>query len=161
MNIISSPHEKRYRKGASLNPSEFLYLHRHIFSRVYCTVTGGDSLGTLTPPHSARGTQNGDLWDQWVLGYPSVWDGVGKGSGPIGAGAGPQELVARHRRASEPTPSWLLGSSEGPSPAWGASCVGPTRARSRATRGAQALPSPGPQHHRPGSALGGRCWFGA
>lgn len=102
MNMISSPHEKRYRKGASLSPSEFLYLHRHIFSRVYCTVTGGDSLGTRTPPHSARGTQSGGPWDQWVLGYPSVWDGVGKGSGPSGGRAGPQELVAGHRGASVP-----------------------------------------------------------
>lgn len=93
MNLISSPHEKRYRKGASLSPSELLYLHRRIFSHVYCTVTEGDSLGTCTPPHSDRGTESGGPWGrlcgQWVLGYPSVWDGAGKALGPAEAEPGP------------------------------------------------------------------------
>lgn len=102
MNLISSPHEKRYRKGASLCPSEFLYLHRHIFSCVYCTVTGGDSLDTRTPPHSARGTQSGASWDQWVLGYPSVWDGVGKVLGQMEPQLAPK--------------SWQLGTEEPQSP---------------------------------------------
>lgn len=111
MNLISSRHEKRYRKGASLGPSEFLYLHRHIFSRVYRTVTEEDSLGTRTPPHSHRGTRSRGPWDgfcgQWVLGYPSVWDGFGKGSEPRKGRAGPWEPVAKHRGASEPLKAGL------------------------------------------------------
>jgi len=138
-------------------PSEFLYLHRHIFSRVYCTVTGGDSLGTRTPPHSARGTQSGGPWDQWVLGYPSVWDGVGKGSGPSRAGAGPQELAARHRGDSEPLQDRIWDPLKDLVQRGGVGCADPTCARSRAARRTQALPSPGPQPHRPGLALGGRC----
>lgn len=155
MNLISSPHEKRYRKGASLSPSEFLYLHRHIFSRVYCTVTGGDSLGTRTPPHSTRGTQSGGPWDQWLLGYPSVWDDTGKVSGPSGARAGPQELAAGHRGASEPFQDriWDLLKD-----LLQHGCVEPTHARSRAVRGAQALSSLGPQPHQPDSILG-RRWL--
>lgn len=133
MNLISSPHEKRYRKGASLSLSEFLYLHRHIFSCVYCTVTGGDSLGTRTPPHSARGTSTGAPWDQWVLGYPSVWDGVGKGSGPSEARASPQ--------------SWWPGTEEPQSPSklgcvilWSTSSVRSPLCRAQLRQGCKKSP---------------------
>lgn len=115
MNLISSPHEKRYRKGASLSPSEFLYLHRHIFSCVYCTVTGGDSLGTLTPPHSAEGPRVG------APGTSGFWDirlseiGVGRALGPVEPELDCKSGSWAQRRLRVP-PSWNLGSSEGPSP---------------------------------------------
>lgn len=86
-------------------------------------------------------------------GWEEIWAQQSRSRSPRAGG--------RAQRSLRVPPSWDLGSSEGPSPAWGASCVEPTCARTSAARRAQALPSPGPQPYQLGLAPGSRRWLHA